>query len=183
MSRINKKEKDKEFNQIFITLLNKIIDKPAKAFQIEFYTIGLPPPVFMFVKRKEIQTLKENFVESIKFEKHLAAISNHPGNEERKASTSENNGKKNKETKSEWKDRVILQLYNDIMNMKRNKGEGKKLVKNKTNKNTSPQIPPTSRINLEDYAMENFCRPHYANHLEKTCPKFINLFKEMILPW
>jgi hypothetical protein len=68
------------------------------------------------------------------------------------------------------------------MNLKRNKGEGKKLVKKKTNKNTSPQIPPTSEIDLEDYAMDNFCRAHCENHLEKTCPKFINLFKAMILP-
>ena len=52
----------------------------------------------------------------------------------------------------------------------------------KTNKNTSPQIPPTSGINLEDYVMDNFCRAHYANHSEKSCPEFMNLFKEMILP-
>jgi hypothetical protein len=56
------------------------------------------------------------------------------------------------------------------MNLKQNKGEGNKPVKKKTNKNTSPQIPPTSRINLEDYAMDNFCREHYANHLEKAGP-------------
>ena len=69
------------------------------------------------------------------------------------------------------------------MNLKRNKGEGKKLVKNKSNKKTSPKIPPTLGINLEDYAMDNFCHSHYANHLEKTCLEFVNLFKEMVLPW
>ena len=31
--------------------------------------------------------------------------------------------------------------------------------------------------------MAKFCCTHYANHLEKTCPKFMNLFKAMILPW
>ena len=30
--------------------------------------------------------------------------------------------------------------------------------------------------------MENFCRAHYANHSEKSCPEFMNLFKAMILP-
>ena len=30
--------------------------------------------------------------------------------------------------------------------------------------------------------MDNFCCAHYANHLEKTCPEFMNLFKAMILP-
>ena len=57
----------------------------------------------------------------------------------------------------------------------------KKLFVKKTNKDTSSQIPPTSRINLEDYAMDNFCHAHYLNHLEKTCLEFINLFKAMIL--
>ena len=68
------------------------------------------------------------------------------------------------------------------MNLKRIKGEGNKLVKKKTNKNTSPQIPPTSIINLKDYVMDNFCHTHYANHSEKNCLEFMNLFKAMILP-
>ena len=120
-------------------------------------------------------------MEAIKVEKDLATISTHLGNEESEASTSQKNGRKNKETKSGGKDRVIFQLQNEIMNLKRNKGEWKKPFKKKTNKNTSPQIPPTSGINLEDCAMDNFCRTHYANHSEKSCPEFINSFKEMIL--
>ena len=31
--------------------------------------------------------------------------------------------------------------------------------------------------------MDNFCHAHYTNHLEKTCPEFMNLFKAIILPW
>ena len=69
------------------------------------------------------------------------------------------------------------------MNLKRNKGEGKKLVKKNNNKNIFPQIHPTLGINMEDYAMDNFCHAHSTNHSEKTYPEFINLFKEMILPW
>ena len=83
-------------------------------------------------------------MEAIKVEKDLVEISTHPGNEESEASTSENNGEKNKEIELDRKDRVILQLQNDIMNQKRSKGEGDKPMKKKTNKNTSPQIPPTS---------------------------------------
>ena len=86
--RINKKENVKEFNQIFITLLNNIPDKPTKAVQIEYYTSALSPPVPMFVKRKEIRTLAENFFEAIKVEKDLASFSTHQGNEESQASTS-----------------------------------------------------------------------------------------------
>jgi hypothetical protein len=51
---INKKEKVKDFNQRFITLFNRLPDKPAKVVQIEFSTAALAPPVAMFVKRKEI---------------------------------------------------------------------------------------------------------------------------------
>jgi hypothetical protein len=75
---------------------------------------------------------------------------------------------------------VIFQLQHDITSLKRSKKEGKKPTKNKTNSN---QIPPTSGINLEDYAMDNFCHVHYAYHSEKNCPEFMNLFKAMILPW
>ena len=77
---------------------------------------------------------------------------------------------------------LILQLHNEIMSMKMRKGVEKKHIKNKTNKITSPQIPPTSGINLEGYVMDKFCRAHYANHSKKTCPEFMNLFKAMILP-
>ena len=69
------------------------------------------------------------------------------------------------------------------MSLKRRKGVQKKLVKKKTYKYSFPQIPPTSRINLEEYTMDNFCRAHYADHLEKNCIEFMNLFKAMILPW
>ena len=85
--KIKENEKVKEFNQRFVTLLNKISNNPTKAIQIEFYTIALPPPVSMFVKRKEIRTLAENFVEAIKVEKDLVAISTHPRNEESEASS------------------------------------------------------------------------------------------------
>jgi hypothetical protein len=43
-----------------------------------------------------------------------------------------------------------------------------------TNVDTPPHIPPTSGINLEDYAMDNFYQTHHANHFEKTCFEFIN---------
>ena len=72
-----------------------------------------------------------------------------------------------------------MQLQSEITSLKRSKREGKKPIKNK---NTSHQIPPTLGINLEDYAMDNFCHAHYANHSEKHCLEFMNLFKAMILP-
>ena len=107
---INENEKFKEFNQRFITLLSKIPNKTPEVVQIEYYTATLPLPIAMFVKRKEICTLAENFVESIKVENNLASIYNHQGNEESEASTLEKNGKKNKEIELDGKDGVILQL-------------------------------------------------------------------------
>ena len=64
----------------------------------------------MFVKRKEIRTLEENFEEAIKVEKDLASNSTHKGNEESETSTSEKNGKKKKEFESDKKDIVILKF-------------------------------------------------------------------------
>ena len=75
-----------------------------------------------------------------------------------------------------------MQLQSEITSLKRSKREWKKPIKKKINKTTSHQIPRTSRINLEDYAMDNFCHAHYANHSEKNCPEFMNLLKAMILP-
>ena len=75
--RINKNEKFKEFNQRFITLLKKIPDKPPQEIQIEYYTTALLLPVAMFVKRKDIRNLEDNFQEYIKVEKDLASISIH----------------------------------------------------------------------------------------------------------
>ena len=61
----------------------------------------------MFVKGKEKRTLDENFLEAIKVEKNLVAISSNMGNEETNPSSSENSIKKNKgisKTNSKKKD-------------------------------------------------------------------------------
>ena len=102
--KIKENEKVKEFNQRFVTLLNKNLDKPSVAIQVEYYTVALPLTVAMFVNRKEIRTLEENFEEAIKIEKDLVSISTHQGNEESETL------KKKKEVESDGKDMVILQL-------------------------------------------------------------------------
>jgi hypothetical protein len=43
----------------------------------------------MFVKRKEVRTLEENFEEAMQIEKDLASISTHRDNDESEASTIE----------------------------------------------------------------------------------------------
>ena len=81
------------------------------------------------------------YLNAIKFEKDLAAISNHLGNEENKYSTSDNNGKRNKGTSKmdsykkekeptdmDSMQRMIKQLTNEIIDLKNSTGEGKKSV-------------------------------------------------------
>jgi hypothetical protein len=103
--KINKMEKIKYFNQRFISLLNQILDNPIEGVQIKFYIASLLPPVVMFEKSKEKQTLVEKFQEEIKVEKDLASISSHPSTKENKSSISEQDGKKRKWiSKSESKD-------------------------------------------------------------------------------
>ena len=80
--------------------------------------------------------------------------------------------------------RVIKQLTNELIDLNNTKGEGNKPFKPFMKKRTdsSPQIPPTFGINVEDYAMDNFCCTHHMNHSERTCPKFINSFTTMLTP-
>ena len=66
--------------------------------------------------------------------------------------------------------------------MKKDKAEGEKPFKKKVSTNTSLKVPPTPRINLEDYALDNFYRTHYAHHSEKTCQEFLNSFNALLLP-
>ena len=155
---MNEKEKVKYLNQRFINILNIIHIKPIEAVQSEYYTSTLPPNIAMSVKNQEKLTLVDNFVEAIKVEKDLETISNYLGDEEDEVSMESD------------MDRVILQLQDEIMDLKRNKGEGKKPFKKRISTNTSPRVPPTPRINLEDYAMGYFCLTHCAYHSEKTCP-------------
>ena len=136
--RFEKKDKVKDFNQIFINLLNHILEKPAESIQVEFYIAALLPSIAMFVKARENRTLAENFIEDMKVEKDIASISSSQGNEENKPSSSEKNTKKKgilrMDTEKKDKEptdmasmqRVIKQLMNDIIDLKKNKGEGKK---------------------------------------------------------
>ena len=62
--RMNENEKVKDFNEIFITLLNRIPIKPTEVVQIEYYMYALPPNIGMFVKTQRKLTLVDNFCTS-----------------------------------------------------------------------------------------------------------------------
>ena len=195
--KFDKKHKVKDFNQRFINLLCHIPERHVESIQVEYYTVALPPTVAMLVKAQEKRTLAKKFREAIKVEKDMASISIHQGNEENKPSSSKKNTKKSKgilRTDTEKKDkeptdmasmqRVIKQLTNGLIDPKKNKGEVKKPFKPFIKKRIDyvPQLPPTSGINIEAYAMDNFFHTHHVNHSKRTCPKFINSFTAMLTP-
>jgi hypothetical protein len=66
VATMSSKEKVKEFNQWFTTILNKFQPeaKPTQEFQIEVYANALPASISMFVKRTTKHTLTENFEEA-----------------------------------------------------------------------------------------------------------------------
>jgi len=65
-STMSSKEKFKDFNQRFITILNKFQPeaKPTQELQIEVYANALPTSISMFVKRAAKKNLAENFEEA-----------------------------------------------------------------------------------------------------------------------
>ena len=142
-----------------------------------------------------MRTLEENFLESMKVEKDMTSIYSHQGNEENKPSSSDKNTKKKgilrMNIDKKYKDptdmasmqREMKQLTNYIIDLKKNKGEGKKPLKLFMKKMTYfvPQLL-TSGINIEDYAMDNFCHTHHMNRYERNCPKFINSFTAILTP-
>ena len=100
----------------------------------------MPPTIAVFVKAQEKRTQAEKFVESIKVEKDMASISIHQGNEENKPSSSKKNinkikgilrldtEKKDKEpTNMASMQRVIKQLTNDIIDLRRIRGRERNL--------------------------------------------------------
>ena len=79
--RCDKKDRIKDFNQIFTNHLNHILEKPTESIQVEFYTIALPPSIAMFVKARQKRTLAKNFIRALQVVKDIASIASSQGNE------------------------------------------------------------------------------------------------------
>lgn len=83
------KEKVKNFNIWFNTLLNRIPAnaRPTDVELMEFYIIALPVPTAMWVKRSNAQTLQGAINEVVKVENQMISlIACHHTTEENKAS-------------------------------------------------------------------------------------------------
>jgi len=79
--KVDTKQKIKDFNQTFHTLMKKIphASKPAEDVSIEFYTLALLVSKEMFVKTTEKDTLEATFKEAIKIEKYMLSLKGNHG--------------------------------------------------------------------------------------------------------
>lgn len=129
--------------------------------------------------------LQANFIEAIKVEKDLASLRVNQGND--KPSTSRNPIKTHKYRREhdafdiEGLQMMVKKLSNEIINVEKKLGEsmsGRGFFRFPKKKHfPSRQHPPPKNINIQDYTMDNFCRAHKDNHLEKNCLDFINMFE------
>ena len=108
----------------------------------------------MFVKTQRKLTFMDNFAESIQVEKDFETKSSCLEEEE--------------DLMESDMERIISKLKDEITNMKKKKGEGKKPIKKKISTNTSLEVPLTPRMILDNYALDNFYHTHGAHHSEKT---------------
>jgi hypothetical protein len=163
--KMESKEKIKYFNQCFLTLLKQIPQalKPVEDVTIEFYTSSLPMSMVMFFKNVEKTTLEATFKESLKIEKNMLSLKGNPGVESSKEKTNPKTKSTATKTSEEKKDtdsmdmealqRIVKKLSNEIIDLKKNSGEGssnpKKFFKfqPKKDKNT----PPTNKTNSSGF--------------------------------
>jgi hypothetical protein len=81
--RMNRKEKCKDFNQIFLTLKNRIPadSMPAESLIIAYYTKALHQSIAIWVKRSKKDTLLEAFEEASQIEKYILSLKDSSSNE------------------------------------------------------------------------------------------------------
>jgi hypothetical protein len=88
--KMNAKEKVKDFNQIFLTLKNRIPtdSMPAESLVIAYYTKALHQSIAIWVKRSKKATLLEAFEEATQIEKDILSLKDSSSNETETVSSS-----------------------------------------------------------------------------------------------
>ena len=129
------KEWVKKFNQILLTLRNKILTdmRLVEEVTIEFYTKGLPVTIAMFLKRVKLTTLAVVFDETVLIEKKrnnlVANMENecdNPSTSKKCTEQSDKNIPENKEASSFDLDSlqmVIKKLADEVIDIKKNNNE------------------------------------------------------------
>lgn len=160
------KEKIKYFNQRFLSLRNRIPfeSRSTEGVVIEYYTSPLPQTMAMFVKQTRKTTLQDNFVEPIRVENDLASLKGNQANDKPSSSRTPVKTHTNRRDQDsfdiEGLQRIVKQLSNEIIDLKKNLGEGisgRGFFRFPDKKDFPPkQHPPPDNINIQDYAMDNF---------------------------
>jgi hypothetical protein len=200
---MSSKEKVKDFNQIFTTILNKFQPeaKPTQELQIEVYANALPASISMFVKRVAKATLAENFEEAKMIEFQMKGckegqvslvkkevqppprrgllLTRPPGKQTEQ-------GPEKGSGDIEYLQRMVKKLSNEIIDMKRSAGEGNQgqrpykpfFKRNPPFKAIEP--PPTNlNIDLGNVASDSFCTYHQEKHSERDCPQWVHAMNLM----
>jgi hypothetical protein len=141
MATMNLKERVKDFNQIFMTILNKFqpTAKPTQELQIEVYANALLASISMFVKRAAKQTLAENFEEAKMIEFQMKGCKEGEASLVKRETMppprrglllTRSSGKSTEQTPNkgngdiEYLQCMVKKLSNEIIDMKRSAGEG-----------------------------------------------------------
>jgi hypothetical protein len=197
------KERVKDFNQRFMTILNKFqpVVKPAQELQIEVYANALPASISMFVKRAAKKTLAENFEEAKMIEFQMKGCKEGQASLARKESQppprrglllTRPSGKPAEPTPDKGNGDIedlqcmVKKLSNEIIDMKRNVGEGNQGQRPykpffKRNQPFKAIEPPPANLNIDlgNVASDSFCTYHQENHSERECPQWVHAMNLM----
>jgi hypothetical protein len=82
--------------------------------------------------------------------------------------------------------RMIQKLSNDIVDLKKNARESSSYRRvwkppfRRILHLLIIQIFLLEEIHIEEFSQDHYCQAHEANHSEKNCPTFINMFKVFV---
>ena len=132
--KMENKERIKDFNQCFLTLLNKIpiASQPPEDIIIENYALALPKSLGMFVKQAGKITLVETFEEEIKVENNSLTFepenngkTDSPFRKRNETAIGANTDKRDTSAFDVEKlQQAIRSLTNEVVILKQNNGEG-----------------------------------------------------------
>jgi hypothetical protein len=165
--KMNAKKKVKDFNQIFLTLKNRIpVDlMPVESLVIAYYTKALHQSIAIWVKRSKKATLLEAFEEATQIEKDILSLKDSSRNETETVSSSKKkieilprptqNKTQPKNVDLENLTKVVQKLSNQVIDLRRlieEASSSKGPYKPPFQKNSPPNRPnPNSEgLNLEN---------------------------------
>jgi len=203
IATMSSKEKVKDLNKQFTTILNKFQpkDKPTQDLKIEVYANALPASISMLVKRDTKHTLAENSEEAktIEFqmnrckEGHVSLVKKEDQLPPRRGllltippGKQIEQGLEKGSGYIEDLQQMINNLSNEIVDMKRSEREGNQgqrpykpfFKRNPPFKEIEP-LPANLNIDLGNVASDSFCTYHQEKHSERDCPQWVHAMNLM----